>query len=254
MKHDRSFAFLNSFNVLEARWTSEQTTATTRAGYEQVLAELPARHCHRLLDNRRKSHLMWDELTEWMATDWYPRAHRAGLRHHAVVFANNFLGHRATEVVLARFADGQQLGYESEAAARRVLPVLRATHRPLLLVPRDVAVAGPPRRVLVAVDGGPFIPNAASRALAPLLAAWAATYTLTHARAQAEPRVQAPGQLALANVRASGPRQPRFRPRKQLFHCFNLLLRNSRYLERFSRCCTGCSDATLRVSALNDNR
>ena len=86
----------------------------------------------------------------------------------------------------------------------RVLPVLRATHRPLLLVPEDVPCAGPPRRVLVAVDGEPFTPNAASRALVPLLAAWAATFTVTHVRAQVEQRGQAPGRLALADVRASG--------------------------------------------------
>ena len=108
-------------NVLEARWTSEQTLATTRAGYEQILAELPALHCHCLLDDRRASHLMWDELAGWMATDWYPRAHRAGLHHHAVVFATDFFGHRATEVVLARIDDGQLAGYESKAAARRAL-------------------------------------------------------------------------------------------------------------------------------------
>ena len=108
-------------NVLEARWTSMQTPATTRAGYEQILAELPAQHCHRLLDDRQESHLMWDELADWMGTDWYPRAHRAGLRHHAIVFANNFFGHRATEVVLTRFGNGQLLGYESEVAARRAL-------------------------------------------------------------------------------------------------------------------------------------
>ena len=82
----------------------------------------------------------------------------------------------------------------------QMLPVLRATHRPLLLVPRDVAVAGPPRRVLVAVDGKPFTPNAASRALAPLLAAWAATFTVAHVR----PQGGNPSRLALADVRASG--------------------------------------------------
>ena len=108
-------------NVLDARWTAAQTLATTRAGYEQILAELPALHCHRLLDDRRNSRLMWDELAEWMATDWYPRAHRAGLRHHAVVFANDFFGHRATEVVLGRIDDGQLVGYHSEVAARRAL-------------------------------------------------------------------------------------------------------------------------------------
>ena len=66
----------------------------------------------------------------------------------------------------------------------QVLPVLRATHRPLLLVPRDAPCIGPPRRVLIAVDGEPFTPNAASRALAPLLAAWGATFTVAFVRAR----------------------------------------------------------------------
>lgn len=108
-------------NLLGARWTSTQTLATIRAGYEQILAELPALHCHRLLDDRRESHLMGDELADWMAIDWYPRAHRAGLRHHAVVFAQDFFGHRATEVVLAWVSDGQLVGYDSEAAVRQAL-------------------------------------------------------------------------------------------------------------------------------------
>ena len=86
----------------------------------------------------------------------------------------------------------------------QVLPVLRATHRPLLLVPRDAPCMRLPRRVLVAVDGQPFTPNAASRALAPLLAAWAATFIVTYVRGQNEGRTPAPGQRALADVRASG--------------------------------------------------
>jgi nucleotide-binding universal stress UspA family protein len=84
--------------------------------------------------------------------------------------------------------------------AEQVLPVLRATHRPLLLVPRDAPSVGPPRRVLVAVDGEPFTPNAASRALAPLLAAWAATFTVVHVHTLGGP----PSRLAQADVRASG--------------------------------------------------
>ena len=108
-------------NVLDARWTAAQTLATTCAGYEQILTELPALHYHRLLDDRRNSRLMWNELAEWMAADWYPRAHRAGLHHHAAVFANDFFGHRATEVVLGRIEDSQLVGYHSEAAARRAL-------------------------------------------------------------------------------------------------------------------------------------
>ena len=86
----------------------------------------------------------------------------------------------------------------------QVLPVLRATHRPLLLVPKAALHIGPPRRVLVAVDGEPFTPNAASRALAPLLAAWAAAYTVGYVHGQPEQFDQASGRLALADVRASG--------------------------------------------------
>ena len=82
----------------------------------------------------------------------------------------------------------------------QMLPVLRATHKPLLLVPSEAPRLGPPRRVLVAVDGEPFTPNATSRALAPLLAAWAATFTVVHVHPQGGP----PSRLALADVRASG--------------------------------------------------
>ena len=109
-------------NILHARWGSEQTLATTQAGYEQILRELPPLHWHWLLDDRRASHLMWEELATWMATDWYPRAHQAGLLRHAVVFAADFFGHLATELVLARVdGDGQLVGFDSEAAAHHML-------------------------------------------------------------------------------------------------------------------------------------
>jgi len=64
---------------------------------------------------------MWEELADWMATNWYPRAHQAGLLRHAVVFAADFFGHRATELVLARVHYGEMAGFDSEAAARQML-------------------------------------------------------------------------------------------------------------------------------------
>ncbi len=85
----------------------------------------------------------------------------------------------------------------------QALPVLRATHRPLLLVPAAAPATGVPRRVLLAVDAEPFTPNAAARNLAPLLRAWQATYTVAHATAPEE-RQAFPGQRALGQVRRSG--------------------------------------------------
>ncbi len=108
-------------NILHARWGPEQTLATTQAGYEQIILEIQPLHCHRLLDDRQESHLMWEELAEWMATDWYPRACQAGLTTHAVVFATDFFGQLATEKVLARLGKSSMTGYTSAEDARRAL-------------------------------------------------------------------------------------------------------------------------------------
>ena len=85
----------------------------------------------------------------------------------------------------------------------QVLPVLRGTHEPLLLVPEVGPVPRVPRRVLVAADGGPFRPTAAALALAPLLAAWGATFTVVHVKAR-HAQLAAPGKMAQAVLRASG--------------------------------------------------
>ena len=84
----------------------------------------------------------------------------------------------------------------------QVLPVLRATHWPLLLVPEGAPARALPRRVLVAVDADPFTPNAGARHLATLFRTWPAAYTVAHVgRDDEEQEIE--GQLALAEVRAS---------------------------------------------------
>ncbi|MDJ0367776.1 universal stress protein [Hymenobacter sp. H14-R3] len=97
---------------------------------------------------------------------------------------------------------GPEQGLLDELLRSQVLPVLRATGRPVLLVPAATPAPGVPRRVLVAVDGEPFALAAASRNLSGLLGSWAATYTVTHV-------LPGPGaaarssHLALADVQAS---------------------------------------------------
>ncbi|MDB5271425.1 MAG: hypothetical protein JWP58_4465 [Hymenobacter sp.] len=84
----------------------------------------------------------------------------------------------------------------------QILPVLRATHLPLLLVPEAAPPPGLPRRVLLALDGAPFTPNAAARHLAPLLAACPATFTIAHLAEDDEP-LEFSNQLVRAELRAS---------------------------------------------------
>lgn len=85
----------------------------------------------------------------------------------------------------------------------QLLPVLRATQQPLLLVPEACPlITSAPSRVLIAIDAEPFTLNEAARSLCPLLAAWQATYTVTHVMA-------GDGELSLdrktlAHIRTSG--------------------------------------------------
>jgi nucleotide-binding universal stress UspA family protein len=85
----------------------------------------------------------------------------------------------------------------------QLLPVLRAIHRPLLLVPKGGPTLGMPRRVLVAVDAEPFTASAASLALAPLLSSWQAAYTVAHVGSILGDALGTSGRMALADVRAS---------------------------------------------------
>ncbi|MBF9142873.1 universal stress protein [Hymenobacter properus] len=84
----------------------------------------------------------------------------------------------------------------------QLLPTLRATHLPVLLVPEAAPAPGEPQRLLFALDGAPFTPNAAARHLAPLLAASPSTYIVTHVLDEDEAQ-EATGRLLLAELRAS---------------------------------------------------
>ena len=97
---------------------------------------------------------------------------------------------------------GPELGLLDELLRNQVLPVLRATSRPVLLLPAAAPAATLPRRVLVAVDGEPFALAASSRALSELLVSWGAVYTVAHTDLPQE-QPGAAGQRALAGVRAS---------------------------------------------------
>ncbi|MBD2721074.1 universal stress protein [Hymenobacter armeniacus] len=93
-------------------------------------------------------------------------------------------------------------GFLDHLLHNQILPVLRATHLPLLLVPEAAPAPVLPKRVLVALDADPFTPNSAARHLAPLLAACTATYTVAHL-AEEDESLEFAEQLVRARVRAS---------------------------------------------------
>ncbi|SDY47810.1 universal stress protein [Hymenobacter psychrophilus] len=85
----------------------------------------------------------------------------------------------------------------------QLLSALRATHRPLLLVPPGAAWQPAPRRVAVAIDGEEFTLNAAAHRLVPLLRAWSASWTAVHVETPDEHQAFR-GQRALGTLRESG--------------------------------------------------
>lgn len=89
-----------------------------------------------------------------------------------------------------------------ELLRNQMLPILQATHQPLLLVPAAATASALPRRVLLALDAELFSLSAASNKLAPLLAAWQAAYTVTHVMLDEEPTTT--HRRPMADVRASG--------------------------------------------------
>ena len=85
----------------------------------------------------------------------------------------------------------------------QLLPVLRATQQPLLLVP-EAAATRPLRRVVLAVDAEPFTLKSSAVQVATLFEAWpAAAYTVANIRSRHEQPAFS-GEMALAEVRASG--------------------------------------------------
>ena len=85
----------------------------------------------------------------------------------------------------------------------QLLPVLRATQQPLLLVP-EAATTRSPRRVVLAVDGEPFTLNAAAAHVAALFEAWPdVAYTVANVPSRHEQPAFS-GELALDDVRTSG--------------------------------------------------
>jgi len=107
---------------LLARWSSEQTLGSLRAGYTLLLEKMQRHACSRLLDDHRQLHLLWADLADWFGTTWAPRARQAGLTAHAVVYARYFFARSSTELALRRVrGSGLTAGFDTEEAALRAL-------------------------------------------------------------------------------------------------------------------------------------
>ena len=110
---------------------------------------------------------------------------------------------RLHQPLLLAMGLSQEPDFLDKLLRNQVLPVLRATHYPLLLVPASAPAPIVPRRVVLALDVEPFHLSTAGQRVVPLLAGWQAAYTVTHVMDGLEP-VSPPRRMDLSAVRARG--------------------------------------------------
>ena len=107
--------------------------------------------------------------------------------------------HHPTLVVLGR-PDSE--GTPDELVSTTALDILRTAPYPMLVVPHNVHTTSPPRRILLAVDGGNFSLGAHAGAMRHLLDALHAEVTVLHVTEHANPNEN--GAAALALVQRTG--------------------------------------------------
>ncbi|MFD3001359.1 hypothetical protein ACFS7Z_13375 [Pontibacter toksunensis] len=76
-------------DVLYADWTGDQTKESVMDGCDKMLYYLKLHHCKKVLNDNSRVTSIWDDASEWVAVDWFPRMHKAGCRHFAWVYSPN---------------------------------------------------------------------------------------------------------------------------------------------------------------------
>lgn len=79
----------NDTNILYCKWIGFQTKEEVMNGCEKILEEVKHKECSKVLNDNTDVTGPWQEATEWVARNWFPRMEEAGLKHFAWVFSEN---------------------------------------------------------------------------------------------------------------------------------------------------------------------
>ena len=108
-------------DMIIANWHGEQTEMSIMRGYEKILGEMENHLCRALLDDHMNISGMWVGAAEWVATDWFQRAQKKGLKYMAVVYSTQTFSRRSTEKAVQLMNSKNVLGFEFRVAAEKWL-------------------------------------------------------------------------------------------------------------------------------------
>jgi hypothetical protein len=104
-------------DYITANWTGPQTDASIKNGYDNISFFLKKEMCHKLLDNHRQVQGLWDDLANWFAYNWHPRAEASGLTYHACVYSADTFSRLSTDKAIHMVKDGIVEGFETVSEA-----------------------------------------------------------------------------------------------------------------------------------------
>ncbi|MGV3586512.1 MAG: hypothetical protein ACO1OF_05900 [Adhaeribacter sp.] len=85
---------------LYVKWVGLQTNASVMAGCEKILEYLKVHKCTKVLNDSLKMDGIWSGAARWVANNWFPRMHAAGLARFAWVYAPGGLSQLAIDKTL----------------------------------------------------------------------------------------------------------------------------------------------------------
>lgn len=76
-------------DILLVDWTGNQTKESVMDGCERILVHLKKNRISKVLNDNTHVTSIWDDASEWVAVDWFPRMHKAGCNFFAWVYSPN---------------------------------------------------------------------------------------------------------------------------------------------------------------------
>jgi hypothetical protein len=101
--------YLEKLHIIHNNWLGYQTLEGIMLGADQCIDVIARYKCPYLLNDNRLVVGPWDHATEWIATNWTPRAIEAGLTHFAHVVSPESFAALSAETMSTKVGNSFQM-------------------------------------------------------------------------------------------------------------------------------------------------
>lgn len=101
--------YIEKNNLIHNNWLGYQTLEGIILGADQCLHEIVDHSCAYLLNDNRLVVGPWDHATDWIASNWTPRAIKAGLTHFAHVVSPESFAALSAETMSAKIGNSFEM-------------------------------------------------------------------------------------------------------------------------------------------------